>query len=369
MEILRDITQPLAIIGGMAARRRTINGDMRIDQANAGAAASCATGSPVYSVDKWLGVGKVAGGVFSMQQQAGGPNGFANFVRITATTASGAPAASDAYAFCHRIEGLLCQDLQFGVAANGQYVTLGFWVRSSLTGTFSGALGNNATNRSYPFSFSIPVANTWTFITEVIPVDTTGTWLITSGIGLRVSFDLGCGSNFKGADGAWNANFNFGVTGAVGLMATLNATLDITGVQLEPGTAATTYEQRAFGDELRLCEREYCKTFPLGTAPATNTGTQIGALAYSALAAGVVKNSVMWRFPSRMRAQPTVNFYNPNAANSNWRNRTTPADSGASSTGGSGAPDESMCVVANAQVAGDAIGNDILIHVTADARL
>ena len=246
-----------SVIGGLGFRNRVINGDMRIDQRNEGASVSVSTGGQPYGVDRWNGQGTAAAGVFSLQRSTSTPPaGFTNFTRITTTTADASPAAGSVYNFRHQIEGNNLQDFQFG-AATAKTVTISFWVRSSLTGTFSGAFANNAFNRGYPFTYAISVANTWEQKSIAIAGDTTGTWLTDNGIGLRVYFDLGSGSNFRGTAGAWAASGLIGATSAVRVISTVSATFDLTGVQLEVGNAATEFERRPFGQELELCFRYF----------------------------------------------------------------------------------------------------------------
>jgi hypothetical protein len=145
-------------------------------------------------------------------------------------------------------------------------------VRSSLTGTFGGAIRNSANDRSYPFSYSISVADTWEYKTVTISGDTTGTWLTTTGIGLKVFFGLGAGTDRSGTAGAWNSNNNVSTTGAVSVIGTLNATWYVTGVQLETGSVATPFERRPYGTELMLCQRYYEKSYEQATVPGTATG-------------------------------------------------------------------------------------------------
>jgi hypothetical protein len=77
---------------------------------------------------------------------------------------------------------------------------------------------------------------------------------------LRVYFDLGSGSTYRGTAGAWAASGLIGATSAVRVISTLSATFDLTGVQLEVGNAATEFERRPYGFELSLCQR-YARIF------------------------------------------------------------------------------------------------------------
>jgi hypothetical protein len=142
--------------------------------------------------------------------------------------------------------------------------------------------------------------------------------------------------------------------------------LYINDVQLEKGTTCTEFERLPLAVELLNCQRYFCKTFPLATTPAQNTGSVLGALTYRAAVAGATAQGVRWQFPSRMRTAPTITTYNPSAANSNWRNATDNADSGASSTAALG---ENGVFIGNAQAAGDAAGEILHVHATAAAEL
>jgi hypothetical protein len=249
-----DQVQVANLNGGQLAgtRNRIINGDMRIDERNNGASV---TANEALPVDRWK-QNTSGGGVLTSNRSTVAPTGFVNSLLATVSTADASIAAGDFYNLNQRIEGFNVDDFGFGTA-NAQAVTLSFWARSSATGTFAGCLGNSAANRSYTFTYGISTANTWEYKTVTIPGDTSGTWLVDNGIGIRVAFDLGSGSDFQGTAGAWQSGFKLATAAAVKLISTLNATFYITGVQLEPGTVATPFERRSYGQELALCERYY----------------------------------------------------------------------------------------------------------------
>jgi hypothetical protein len=250
--------QTSALNGGPLAgtRNRIINGDMRIDQRNAGASVTVNNTFAFYAVDRFQVEGQATDGVFTAQRDTSAPAGFTNSLKLTVTTADASIGASQRYQLNHKLEGLNVSDLGFG-SANAQSTVLSFWVRSSLTGTFGGAYRNNGANRSYLFSYAISAADTWEYKTIVIPGDTTGTWSTDTSLGLNVTWSLGSGTDFQGTADAWNGNNNNTVTGETQLVGTLNATWQITGVQLEPGTVATPFERRSFGQELALCQRYF----------------------------------------------------------------------------------------------------------------
>ena len=246
-----------ALGAGNATRfkNRIINGDMRIDQRNAGASVTPTTGQ--YLVDRFSALLTQAS-KYTAQQNAAAvtpPTGFINYLGITSSSAYSV-LAGDFFAIVHKIEGLNVADLDWGTAS-AKTVTLSFQVRSSLTGSFGGNLKNSAGNRSYPFTYSIPTANTWTTISVTVAGDTSGTWLTTNGIGIEVDFGLGVGSTYSGTAGSWSANNYVSATGAVSVVGTSGATFYITGVQLEVGTSATGFEYVDYGTQLAMCQRYY----------------------------------------------------------------------------------------------------------------
>jgi hypothetical protein len=233
-------------------RNRIINGDMRIDQRNAGA--SVTPTDAQYTLDRW-NAGLTQASKFSVQRSTTAPAGYTNSLLVTSLSAYSV-GAGDLFRISQYVEGFNAADLGWG-AAGAQSVTLSFWVRSSLTGTFSGSLANSAFNRSYPFTFTINAANTWEQKSVTIAGDTTGTWLTNNGIGIRVGFSLGAGSTYSGTAGAWAGATYTAATGATSVVGTNGATLYITGVQLEVGSVATPFERRPYGTELALCQRYY----------------------------------------------------------------------------------------------------------------
>jgi len=226
---------------------------MRIDQRNAGAAVTPTDG--VYTLDRWkYNLSQTS--KLTVQQSTLAPTGFSNSMLCTSSSAYSI-GASDYFMFSQRIEGFNFADLGWGTSS-AQAITISFWVRSSLTGTFGVSLTNATESRSYPFTYEISAANTWEQKTVTIAGDTTGTWVgATNGAGLILWFGLGVGSTFSGASGSWASATYFGATGATSVVGTSGATFYITGVQLEAGSVATPFEHRMYGQELALCQRYY----------------------------------------------------------------------------------------------------------------
>jgi hypothetical protein len=238
-------------------KNRIINGNMSIDQRNAGA--SVTPTSSAYTLDRWQAILTQAS-KFSVQQNAGSvtpPAGFTNYLGATSTSAYSVP-TSDYFLLQQSIEGFNVADLGFGTA-NAKTVTLSFWVRSSLTGTFGGVLSSGGFTRCYPFTYTISAANTWEYETITIAGDTSGTWLTTNGTGMIVNFNLGSGATVSGTAGAWSSTLYTSATGATSVVGTNGATFYITGVQLEVGSTATSFDYRPYGTELNLCYRYFSK--------------------------------------------------------------------------------------------------------------
>jgi len=244
-----------------AFKNKIINGQMQIDQRNAGASVTnSSSGIPTYILDRWGTVASQAS-KFTIQQNAGSvtpPVGFINYLGVTSSSAY-SRLSTDYFGIVQPIEGLNISDLDWG--SNAKTITLSFWVRSSLTGTFAGRLANSASNRSYVFTYSISSANTWEQKTVTITGDTTGTWLTTNGVGIAVWFDLGSGSNYQTTAGSWQAGNYAATSSSTSVVGTNGATFYLTGVQLEVGSTATSFDYRPYGTELQLCQRYYQKIF------------------------------------------------------------------------------------------------------------
>jgi hypothetical protein len=233
-------------------RNRIINGDMRIDQRNAGASVTISTIS--FSADRFVAQ-NFTDGVATLQKVTDAPTGFNNSIKFTTTTTDTSLASTQSIRVGQRIEGFNFSDLMWGTA-NAKTVTLSFWVKSSLTGTFGGSFRNSAGDRSYSFEYVISSADTWEYKTVTVAGDTTGTWVgATNGTGVLVNFSLGSASDRSSTPGSWTSNNSFSATGAVSVIGTLNATWYITGVQLEVGSVATPFERRDYGRELAMCQR------------------------------------------------------------------------------------------------------------------
>jgi len=286
-------------------KNRIINGAMVIDQRNAGA--SFTPTDQAYSLDRWKCRVSQAS-KYTVQQNAGSvtpPAGFKNYLGVTSSSAYSIT-SSDYFAVLQIVEGLNTYDLNWGTAS-ASTITISFWVRSSLTGTFGGSLMNSAEVRSYPFTYTISSANTWEQKSVTIAGDQSGTWLTTNGIGLYMVFGLGVGSTYSGTAGAWAASSTIlSATGATSVVGTNGATWYVTGVQLEKGSTATSFDYRPYGTELVLCQR-YC--FALVSNGANNS-TFSG---FWRVATG--KLVIPISFPVVMRADPTCSIP---SGNNSW---------------------------------------------------
>lgn len=298
-------------------RNRIINGSMTIDQRNAGASVT-QTNSLTYVTDRFAIVGDVSS-KYTAQQSTTAPSGFANSLLCTSSSAY-TVGSSESFTLRHYIEGLNVVDLAWGTA-NAQSVTLSFWVRSSLTGTFGGSISNSAQDRFYVFSYTINSANTWEQKTITIAGDTTGTWLTTNGIGVRLFWSLGAGASASGTAGSWGTAFVRSATGATSVVGTNGATFYITGVQLEKGNIATSFDVRPYGTELALCQRYFESSFPAGTvaplkgASTTSLGSGGQPVQQTDWLASFTSGTIngYQKFIVPKRASPTMTFWGTSA--------------------------------------------------------
>jgi hypothetical protein len=242
---------------GISFKNRIINGNMVISQRNGTSSVTPTDGQ--YVLDRWIQLQAVAS-KYSVQQNAGSvtpPVGFTNYLGCTSLSAY-TVGAGEYFMTTQRIEGYNIADLGFGTA-NAKTITVSFWVRSSLTGTFGGAITNVSNTRSYPFTYNISSANTWEKKSITITGDTSGSWSTSNTTGMQLKFGLGVGSSLSGTAGAWVGADIASATGAVSVVGTNGATFYITGVQLEVGTQATTFTLAggSYGAELQLCQRYF----------------------------------------------------------------------------------------------------------------
>ena len=297
-----DASVQTAAASPYVLKNRIINGAMVINQrAWTGTVVTDGT----YTLDRFVAFSSVAS-KYSVSQNAGSvtpPIGFSSYLGATslAVTTLG---ASDYYVIAQRIEGYNIADLGWGTA-NAKTITLSFWVYSSLTGTFGGSLQNGTQARSYPYTYTISTANTWTQISITIAGDTSGTWSTTNTEGIGVYFGLGVGTTFSGTANAWGSAQKFSATGATSVVGTNGATFYVTGVQLEIGSSATPFERRLYNQELANCQR-YALILGLQQ---TNSVAGLG-FAYTTTGFAAVVN-----YPVAMRTIPTFTQNGAWAAN------------------------------------------------------
>jgi hypothetical protein len=302
---------------GLSFKNRIINGDMGIDQRNAGAAITFSQ-NPTYCVDRWATfIGNGTGGIVNTAQGVGvGLEGFRRALLITTTT-GGTLSSGDYRIISQTIEGLNIADLDYG-NGNAKTVTISFWVYTSVTGNYVLNLANAPTfNRFYATVFNIPSANTWTKITLTIPGDTTGTWTTDHTGGLRLLIGLGASGALATSiitPGWGTSNIFWQTTGAANFLGTTGATFYITGVQFEVGTVATSFDYLPYTTELQLCQRYFCKSSSINVV-ATNGAahTTTGMFITGVLAGYTSGNS--WvnfiQYPVTMRTEATtVTFIN-----------------------------------------------------------
>ena len=284
--------------GALSNRNLIINGAMQVAQR--GTSFSSLTASQ-YCLDRFsVDIG--GGGAITVAQSTTTPEDFKNSTSLTVATADSSIAAGDAYRITHAIEGQNVSQLNWGTS-DAKSVTLSFWVRSSVTGTYGLGFANSAETENYIAEYNISSANTWEYKTITIEGRTSGTWLDTNGIGLGIRWDLGSGTNYNGTAGSWQTTGSkvYRTSSCVNWIANVGATFYLTGVQLEVGdlSTATPFEHRSYGDELARCQRYYFILTNDGDT--TNYMTGVVETSNQAALTGVI-------FPTTMRAVPTASL-------------------------------------------------------------
>lgn len=340
-----------------------ICGDASINPCQRGTSFA-AIASGAYGPDRWkyLATGTM---VHTFSKNANAPTVAEAGVLAThcylldCTTADGAMAAGDFCLLTQEIEGYNYLPLA------QKSMTLSFWHKHTLAGTYCVALRNSGTDRAYVAEYTQAVADTWEKATINISASpSAGTWDYTTGVGLRVHFTLACGATAQTTAGTWQTGSFFATANQVNATASSAFNFRIALVQLESGDVATPFEGRTFETEYALCRRYYQKSFPIGTAPVQNGGTD-GCLAYRQ-AVGNQTEGVLLRHNPPMRTSPTITTYNPAAANALWRNISDGSDSGTATLS---LASEKSVFVNNPAPATDEATDLIGIHWTAETEL
>jgi len=305
-------------------KNRIINGAQVINQRGA-----TVTAASTYVTDRWQVDNLTTSGAVSFAQNSTAPAGFTNSLKITVTTADAAVAASDIVEFRQWIEGYNTADFSFGSASAGTF-TISFWVNSSVTGTYGVSFRNSAADRVYVSTYTVNAANTWEQKTITVAGDTTGTWLTDNGRGLGIAFCVMGGSNFQGTANAWGATNNRTTSAQANLLATINNTFYITGVQLEKGSTATSFDYRPYGTELALCQRYYYRLQAAANnqdfGPACAVTTTVGRVS-------MPFPVTMRNAPSAVEQSGTASNYQCRFANNNTSCSAVPTFSTASVAG------------------------------------
>jgi len=241
----------------MSHRNLIINGAMQVAQR--GTSETGVTSIKYNVVDRFknemAGIGSLT---YTIEQSTDAPDGFANSLKYTTTTAQ-TPLASDAYTrIRYSFEGQDVQHFKFGTSS-AQSITVSFWVKSSIAGTYTFRFRNVDADKHYSTEYTIDSANTWEYKTITVVGDTSAGFTNDNTSGFSLYWWLDAGSTRKdGVSGAWETSDGNSVsTNQVSFAGTTNSTFQITGVQLEVGSVATPFEHRSYGEELALCQRYY----------------------------------------------------------------------------------------------------------------
>ena len=296
--------QPSAASG----ENRIINGDMQIAQR--GTTGTAVPGGSYIASDRWK-AWDASDAVAVVSQETDGPTGqFTKCLKYNVTTADASITAGQFGMVRQMIEGYNIIDLGFGTAS-AQSVTISFWVKSSLTGSHGAALNNGNEDRSYPFAYTISVANTWEYKTVTIPGDTSGTWDTDNTAGMIITFGMGTGSTYAGTADAWQAGNKFQPTSTVANIGTIS-NWNVTGVQLEANTTATPFQHLQYGQQLALCQR-YFYVIPVGAYgfPCPSTGGFAYVQRYDFKVSMRAAPTMSWNYTSSSNLA-AINPYSPN---------------------------------------------------------
>lgn len=256
------------------ARNCIINAGMEIDQAHEGASVSYAN-STNYVTDQWFLTGTSSATGITAQQSTDAPPGFSNSELITIGTAGGSVPASNLLLFCQRFSGDQTGNFAFGTP-QAQSVATSFWVKSNQTGIFPYHMRHNYSGGSSTFivPFNLTQANTWTFMSAVIPGDPAHGTTVDAANDITIGFGLTSGTNDMDTPNQWNTNTHHTVAGMWQLELITGATFQVTGVSVAQGPSIPIFSRRDAVLEQANCQRYYSKSYDPGVVP--GTGSTLG---------------------------------------------------------------------------------------------
>jgi len=343
---------------GIYRRNAIINGAMEIAQRGT-SFPSAANGQ--FIVDRFKYVKGGTSAVHTVGQSSDAPTGvgLSNSALLDCTTADTSIDATDYSGILYFVEGY-----DFARFKDRQAV-LSFYVKAPKAGAYCVSFMGSGNDRSYVAEYTVNQPNAWEF--KSIPITfnyTGGTWNYTNGRGVGIYWMVACGSTYHTTPGAWQTGIFLATANQVNACDSTDNDFKLTGVQLEVGSAATPFEHRPYAEELALCQRYYCKTFPYDTPPAQNTGLTASALTTHVASGTSWYMGARWSFPQRMRVAPTITTYSTSDASANWWKLPSDVSGGGvaiSAIGETGVTLTTSNVINSTEYA--------VIHVTADAEL
>ena len=275
-------------------KNRFINGSMTIDQRNNGVSFTNSNQS-IYGLDRWRTYG-LSGAVLTIQQSTTAPTGFSNSQSVTVTTST---TANDSGGIAQIVEANNAVDLAWGTSS-GKSVAMSFWVRGSVTGTYNVFfIYNGTTTYYYVATYTIDSANTWEYKTITLAAPPTAAGAFANALNtayLSARFTISSSGGSSTTANTWSTTNVPKSSGCVDLASNSGATFFVTGVQLEVGTVATSFDFRSITQEYSLCQRYYYQTTPGGYSQVGQTYSQNS----------VDGMYVSYPFPSIMRASPSA---------------------------------------------------------------
>lgn len=312
---------------GYGFRNLIINGAMQVAQRGTSASSKTTTG--YYTADRFtMGASAMGTWTQSVENDAPTGSGFRKSLKMLCTTADASPASGDYIVVQHRLEGQNLQAIKKGTSSAEQ-LTLTFWVKANVTGTFVVALYDNDNTRACSQQYTISASATWEKKTLVFPADTTGAFDNDNALSLYVEFGLGAGSSWTSGSlqSTWGAYTQSGYyTGQTNVAAATNNYWQITGVQLEVGPVATAYEFKPIDVEIAQCQRYYEKSYADGTATATNTATGIHRQSSFGNASG--NHYITVRYTTEKRSSGTVSMWTQAGGAGGWAVISSPQTGG-----------------------------------------